>query len=149
MDNGFDVEQINLESQKDFESTETKQEVSFEDDILSVIAPTGRFQIRVMVWATLVDIPVVLCVLFFIFAAVNPGFTCVSETVNSTTLQEIDFNNVCEINGTSCSQVVFDNRTQWTIISEVRFLYFFPICRERVGSRYRILLCDIAIGLYK
>ena len=50
----------------------------FESAILAKIKPFGKFQIRVVVWGILIDIPVAMNIMFFLFGGANPGYSCVT-----------------------------------------------------------------------
>lgn len=138
-------EKTNSNDVEDPQSGNSEQDLSFENHILAVINPIGRFQIRVMLWAVLADIPSGLSTMFFIFAAFNPGFTCVNEEANFTDTYNLDFDNVCHVNGTGCERFVFDDRAYTTLISEVRLANqvdsqikkeHFSQCNRRLEALY-------------
>ena len=100
-------------------------DISFED-VLVKIGAFGKSQIRIYLLASIVDVPIGLLILFFLFGGANPGWYCLSDSdvsqLNATynmsvwhirdalpngTMTAGWAEKVCSINSTLCAEIVF------------------------------------------
>ena len=111
-------------------------EVNFEEDILSVISPMGLFQVRVTIWGLLQDAVNSICVMFFLFGGVNPGFSCIEqrEELNATHQPHLLYNSVC-IENLTCFSRLYKTDDLNSIISEVSRFYLVELHNEYNISR--------------
>lgn len=116
------------------------------DDVLDSIGQFGWAQFKVLLISSIFDIPMACAILFFLYGGYNPGFYCLSSqavernmSVNDIMLMEGQDANgtvtglwapdVCSINATSCSAIVFKPGYE-SIITEVYYHFYLPSYHE-------------------
>jgi len=114
------------------------EKVNFDEDILGAIKPMGLFQVRVIAWGTLQDIPVAMCIMYFLFAAANPGFTCANDHgwLNGSQVAESE----CSVNGSACVGRIYNNDSLTSITSE-----WDLVCERQIYSTY--ISTGLMVGL--